>query len=158
MDSKIKIKLGAIEIEYEGSEGFLKQELPDLIKTVAGLYKEANMRPLADLGGGGGGGSDDGDSVQLSTASIATKLRCKSGPNLAVAAAAHLTLAKNIGVFTRKALLVEMQTATSFYKSSYSKNLSKTLKTLLKGDFNEPSSGRYCLTEAKKKEVRSALA
>ena len=39
MESKIKIKLGPIEVEYEGSESFLKQELPALIKTVTELFK-----------------------------------------------------------------------------------------------------------------------
>ena len=150
MESKIRIKLGPIEVEYEGSESFLKHELPDLIKTVSALYKAANI-PLDKPDPGAG-------SIQLSTNSIATKLHCKSGPDLAIAAAAHLTLAKNISVFSRKALLDEMKTATSFYKSSYANNLSKTLNALLKHDLNEPSSGNFALTEKKKEEVRAKLA
>jgi hypothetical protein len=41
MTSKIKIKMGAIEIDYEGSEEFLKEELPSLLKTVSDLYKSS---------------------------------------------------------------------------------------------------------------------
>ncbi len=35
MTSKIRIKLGPIEVEYEGSESFLKEELPYLLAAVA---------------------------------------------------------------------------------------------------------------------------
>jgi len=154
MDSKIRIKLGPIEVEYEGSEGFLKQDLPELIKTVTELSRTANMQSSE---GSGGGSLGDNQKLELSTASIATKLGCKSGPELIVAAAAHLTLAKGMAVFTRKDLLKEMKTATSFYKASYNANLTSLLKTLLKDSLNEPSSGKYALTEAKKKEVRTKL-
>jgi len=39
--SKIKIKLGAIEVEYEGSESFLKEELPQLLSAVSDLYAKS---------------------------------------------------------------------------------------------------------------------
>jgi hypothetical protein len=32
MDHRIKIKLGALELEYEGTEDYLKNELPKLIE------------------------------------------------------------------------------------------------------------------------------
>ena len=31
-ESKIRIKLGQIEIEHEGTEAFIKAELPELVK------------------------------------------------------------------------------------------------------------------------------
>ncbi len=37
---KIRIKLGQVEVEYEGSESFLKQELPDLIKTITNYINQ----------------------------------------------------------------------------------------------------------------------
>jgi hypothetical protein len=49
MDCKIKIKLGEIEVEYEGSEAFLKLELPDLIRMGANLYEATNPKGPADL-------------------------------------------------------------------------------------------------------------
>ena len=33
--------MGAIEIEFEGSELFLKEELPELLEAVSRLYSEA---------------------------------------------------------------------------------------------------------------------
>lgn len=158
-ESKIKIRLGEIEVEYEGSESFLKKELPELIRTVSELYQTANIG-AADEGGGDadkGGGASAGK-IQLSTNSIATKLSVTSGPDLAVAAAAHLTLVKGTAVFSRQDLLKEMKTATSFYKGSYSNNLSTTLKGLLKSKFNEPSTGKFALTAKAKEELRSTLA
>ena len=41
MTSKIRIKLGAIEVEYEGSEQFLKEELPQLLTAVSELYAKS---------------------------------------------------------------------------------------------------------------------
>lgn len=44
MTSKIRIKMGPIEVEYEGSENFLKEELPELLGTVSNLYKESGLQ------------------------------------------------------------------------------------------------------------------
>ena len=157
MESKIRIKLGPIEVEYEGSEAFLKQELPDLIRTVSELYQSVKIQ-VENEGSEEEGNTDGGDQdIKLSTSSIATKLAVSSGTDLAVAAAAHLAFVKKKNIFTRNDLLQEMRTATSFYKLSYGSNLSKTLAVLLKSKFNEPSSGKYALTGSTKKELRSNL-
>lgn len=153
MESKIRIKMGPIEVEYEGSQEFIKKELPDLIRTVSDMCTSLN---LGDEQKGKGGA--EGQGIQMSTGSIATKLSCKSGSDLAIAAAAHLTLVKKTKVFSRKALLNEMKSATSYYKSSYNANLTKILNSLLKTKFNEPSSGNYALTAATKDDLRSKLA
>jgi hypothetical protein len=39
--SKIRIKLGDIEVEYEGAESFLKDELPALLNAVSKLHHES---------------------------------------------------------------------------------------------------------------------
>jgi hypothetical protein len=156
LESKIRIKLGQIEVEFEGSEAFLKSELPELIRNVAELYQTADIPEAAqeDSAEASAGGA----AIQLSTASIATKLGSKSGGDLAVAAAAHLTLVKNKPVFSRQELLNEMQTAPSFYKTSYSGNFTKTLGVLMKSKLNEPSSGKYSLTAGAVGELRKSLA
>ena len=43
--SKIKIKMGLLEVEFEGSEAFLKAELPDLLAAVETLRPEAPRVP-----------------------------------------------------------------------------------------------------------------
>jgi hypothetical protein len=156
MESKIRIKLGPIEVEYEGSETFLKQELPNLIKTLTELSKSAGS--LVDQLGGII--DDTGQrEMKLSTNSIAAKLSCSSGPDLAVAAAAHLTFVKKQDVFKRQQLLTEMKSASGYYKSSYGANLSGSLKTLVKNQtLTEPSTGNYSLSAKTRKDLGGRLA
>lgn len=157
MESKIRIKLGPIEVEYEGSESFLKQELPALIKTVTELSKSAGGT-LAEFRSDKNKDKSGQGNLQLSTASLATKLSCSSGADLVIAAALHLTLVEKNEVFSRKQLLDDMKTATGFYKSTYSDNLSSYLKTLLKDKLNERSTGQYALSDSARKELEAKLA
>ena len=41
MNTKLRIKMGAVEVEYEGSDDFLKKELPGLLKAVLALHAKA---------------------------------------------------------------------------------------------------------------------
>lgn len=138
MSSKLRIRIGEVEIDYEGTEEFLKQELPQLLKTAMEL-REASGGSVSAGGGktGATGGSAGAPKViSLTTGSIAAKLGAKSGSDLLKAAAAHLALDKKTEPFTRQQLLSEMQSATSYYKKSYSPNLTKYIKTALqKGRF-----------------------
>jgi len=160
MECRIKIQMGKVEIDYEGSEVFLKNELPDLIRTISEIHQAINVEGMEGdaLGDKTSQQNGGGGVIQLSTNSIATKLGVKTGPELAVAAAAHITFVKQTAVFSRRNLLDEMKTATSFYKAVYRKNLSQTLKGLLKTTFNEPSTGNYALTATAKKELGAKLA
>ena len=157
MESKIKIKLGPVEVEYEGSEAFLKKELPELIKTIITLSKSSDIN-IDDTGEEIEVKKGHGKQVQLSTASIAAKLSAKSGPDLILAAAAHLTLSKQTEVFTRKQLLTEMKSAVGYFKTTHRNNLSKYIKSLLKDKLNEPSSGHFSLTAKARKELEARLA
>lgn len=160
MNSKIRIKLGAIEVEYEGSEAFLKEELPALLQAVSELYTksggtvappEGNVaQPVVPVNGTG--------SLEMTTASIASKLGVNSGPQLVLAAAAHLRFVKNLDKFPRRQLTEQMRSAASFFKESYVSNLSKTIKVLMKENkLNEPSQEVYALTHAAEQELRSRL-
>lgn len=157
MESKIKIKLGPIEVEYEGSESFLKQELPDLIKTVTELYKSTGMK-IDSIDEIVSEKKAPADKLQLSTKSICAKLSCSSGPDLILAAATHLTFVRQQEVFSRKQLLDEMKTASSYFKTGYRDNLTANLKTLLKDKLNEPSSGHFALTTSARNDLETKLA
>lgn len=154
MSSKIKIKIGQIEIEYEGSEEFLKEELPSLLGAVTELYKETGAKlepvqappdtvnPNAQNGAAKAAASGD----YGTTNSISAKLGAKTGTELALAAAARLVLGMGQEQFTRKQLLQEMQNGTQYYKSSYGSNLSRTIKTLVgEHKFIERSKDTYAL-------------
>ena len=157
MESKIKIKIGSIEVEYEGSESFLKQELPDLIKTITELYKSTGIK-MDDPDEGTKEQKAHIGKLQLSTNSICAKLTCSSGPDLILAAAAHLTFDRQQEVFSRKQLLNEMKSASNYFKTTYRAHLTESLKTLLKDKLNEPSSGNFALTASARKELENKLA
>lgn len=161
MTSKIRIKLGPIEVEYEGTESFLKEELPQLLEAVANLYKQSGIPEIKQDGSGSSGtGTGTGTALlQSTTGAIAAKLGCKTGPELALAAAARLTFATGKEKFSRKELLSEMQTASAYYKSSHGSNLSTTLTALIKdGVFLEPAKDTYSLSATKKTELGKQLA
>ncbi len=159
MTSKIRIKLGPIEVEYEGTENFLKEELPQLLEAVANLYKQSGLPEMKqDVGGSGGGGTGTLQ-LQSTTGAIAAKLGCKTGPDLVVAAAARLTFAGGKETYSRKELLNEMKTASAYYKATYRANLSATLNGLIKdGVLLEPAKDTYSLSAPKKTELGKQLA
>lgn len=163
MSSKLRIRIGEVEIDYEGTEEFLKQELPQLLKTAMELHKASGATPASDgnkkkdgAAAGGGGGA----ALSLTTASIAAKLGSKSGSDLLTAAAAHLALVKKTEPFSRQQLLDEMQSATSYYKSSYSPNLSKYIKTAIQkeGPLSETAKNMYALKAAARADLEKKLA
>jgi len=165
MSSKIKIKIGQIEIEYEGSEDFLKEELPSLLEAVTELYKETGAlteavtdAPASAATGNAPAASINSDSIGT-TNSIAAKTGAKSGTELAIAAAARLVLGRKLEQFTRKQLLEEMKNATQYYKSSFGSNLSTSLKTLV-GDhkFIERAKDTYALKADVVQSLEAQLA
>lgn len=160
--SKIRIKLGAIEVEYEGSEAFLKEELPRLLGAVSDLHAKSggSSTSHSDLGQGESGGSaTGGKKIEATTASIAARLQAKSGPELIMAAVARITFALGQDVCSRQKISQEMKSAASYYKKTYMNNLSKYLDVLVKDNkLNEPSSGNYALTASARADMESRIA
>lgn len=164
MSSKLRIRIGEVEIDYEGTEEFLKQELPQLLKTAMELHRASGGSSSGGSGkgeaGAAGGSAGARKAASLTTGSIAAKLGAKSGSDLLTAAAAHLVLVNGTEPFTRQQLLTEMQSATSYYKSSYSTNLTKYIKTALQkdGPLSETGKNAYALTAAARADLEKKLA
>lgn len=165
--SKIKIKLGAIEVEYEGSETFLKEELPQLLSAVSDLYAKSRDSIDASLNQNGSrtndkaGGNTIGGSrpkLEATTGSIAAKIGCNSGPDLIIAAAARLTFVLEEPTFARQKIVDEMKTASAYYRATFLSNLTSYLNNLVKdGKLNEPSQGNYALTASILKDLEQRL-
>ncbi len=51
LSSKLRIRIGEVEIDYEGTEEVLKQELPELLKTAMELHKAAGGPPTSSDAG-----------------------------------------------------------------------------------------------------------
>jgi hypothetical protein len=76
-----------------------------------------------------------------------------------LAAAAHLTFVAKKDTFSRQELLTEMQTASAYYKKSYSNNLSQYLKGAVADDkLSETAKNSFALTAKARTEMETKLA
>ena len=156
MNSKIRIKLGPIEVEYEGSEAFLKEELPQLLKAVSDLYSKSNL--VKEFNPDGGTPPPSG-TLQGTTGTIAAKLAVKQGPDLILAAAARLSFVLGKSAFSRQEIIDEIKSANAYYKKSYLANLTQSLNNLMKdGKLLEPSTGTYSLSATTQADLKARLA
>lgn len=163
-DAKIKVKVGDIEVEYEGDPGFLENGLNDLIGNLAEIHKTLPAKAkVATAAAASEGGESHVPQVQsqitLGTASIAARTSAKTGPDLAICAMAHLELAKGATSYPRKDILAEMKNATGYYTNSIGSNIGKSITTLLKAKrINEVGTGQFCLSATERKELETSLA
>lgn len=154
MSSKIRIKIGEIELEYEGTDDFLKNELLGLLKDLTQLSQI--------IGGYSPHGvtrksTSNVDKSSLSTSSFAQKTNAKQGSDLALAACYFLSLSGHES-FTSADISKEMRKARAYFKESYSANLSNYLKTLVKsGQINPVSSNSYSLPQKEIDKANSVI-
>jgi hypothetical protein len=144
--AKIRIKIGSIEIDYEGDSDFLDR---DLLKMVQELQKVSPPDLASNHQGGssGGGGTPLQSGHTLTTKSIATKLGAKSGSELGQAAVAHLALIKGQGTFKRSEINDAMKSAAGIYKTNMTGNLSPIIQKLLNDDtIVETGADTYAIT------------
>ena len=160
-NARIRIKLGQIEIEYEGDAAFLKKDLFETVKEVFELqktYPAPATPPPGALAAPAGGAS--GGEIDHSTDTIATLIGAKTGSDLVIAAAAHLHFVQGKPSFTRQEIITEMRTAPSYFKETYVNNLSKSLRTLTKGKdrLRRGSKDTYALSKNEKLDLETKLA
>jgi len=159
--SKIRIKLGKLEIKFEGSESFLENHIQNLVELLASVtpieseseIEEEESELLEEKE------SSKTKKIDMSTSTIANKLGAASGRDLVLAACAHLHLVKGHEKYERKNILAEMKTATSYYKKTYTNNLTAMLQRLVKsGELNEIGENVYALEAKKAKGLESSLS
>ena len=153
--SRISFKIGDVEISLESKHRFSMDDVSNIIGMVSdvSMARAASMPPTD---------KPDGRRVpngDMSTATIAARLKADSGPDLAIASAARLTIFDGKGSFSRADLLTAMKQASGRYKVSMASNLSSTLRGLVKnGRLNETGSGTYALTATEREALESTLA
>lgn len=158
MTSKIRIRVGTTEIEFEGSEEYMREELPKLVELLSDVApnteedtpeEESEVLPEGD---------PSKQTLQMTTNTIATKIGAKTGSELVMAACAHLSFVKSADSFKRANILGEMKLATNFYKKNYSSNLSKSLKKLVAdGKLLETAQDTYALDSKAKAELKAQI-
>jgi hypothetical protein len=169
MASKIRVRIGEIEVEYEGEPDYLRDGLPDLLQSLADLSVSVSMpapggTAAASAPSPEGAATEAaidkaGNQFQGSINTIAARLAVKKGPDLVMAVLAHSELVQGKDRTTRAEITSEMRNATGFFKPSYVGNLSTSLSNLVKaGTINEISTGVYALSDSTKKSVAAKLS
>lgn len=159
MNGKVRIKFGSMEIDFEGSEQFLKDEFLEMIKTVYDLAKESGVNPFQSSGAQEGTANAGEElSSQLGMNTVAQKLDVKSGPDLTLAAAAKLSLIDKKDKFSTRELSTEMRKASSYFKDTFAKNMTSNISSLIKsGKLNDVGSGNYSIPANHKSDFASKL-
>lgn len=159
MPSRIRIKLGGIEVEYEGEHDFLEQDLLGLIKDLMAVAPQ--LQPSRSDAPTRGDEVDKAGEKPPATGTVSTfaaKLKVTSGADLIIAALFQARTVDELVSLKRRELLSRMKSATAYYKSTYSANLSSYLKTLVKaGDINEVSAEEYAISPSKMTDLESRL-
>ncbi len=161
-NSKLRIKLGAGELEFDGTEQFMKDEIIPMIKEIALMGARGDLQAPPTI-------EAKGTPIQLppkamadvhlSTSTVAAKLKATAATELAMAAVAHLVLGQHKHRITREEILTEMKSATFFYKSSMTNNMTNTLKQLVKATrLNEVATDTYSLPHREKIALEEQLA
>lgn len=156
--SKIAVKVGALSVEYEGPDDFIKDGLLEFMAEVAELAtKTPNVQtPLAV----GSPTPVSGPIPNISVKTISTKLGNSKGSDLAKAAAAFLTLVQGRETFSQADLLTAMKSATGIYKqSTHGKNSGNIVSSLMASGFLiETSSGTYSVAQSQRDQLAGILA
>lgn len=158
MTSKVKIKAGSVEVEFEGSEEYMKDELPVLVELLYSLSPNINSGEEEESVELQATTDTTKQKLQMTTNTIAAKLNVKKGGELILAACAHLALVKGADKYTRSNILAEMKLATNYYKSTMNNNLTTSLKTLVQqGKLLETSTDTYALHANTKTTIETTL-
>ncbi|MCW9033742.1 MAG: hypothetical protein OQJ97_05935 [Rhodospirillales bacterium] len=162
--SKIKIKAGEIEIEYEGDESLTKDDLVDLISKVSDLHKAIpqSPAPTPPTSNNIAAPNQEQGTVtsipQMTTKVVASKLSVKTGTDLAFAAAAKLGYIDGKPTFTKQEILDQMKSVKAVFTQNMRKNLTPSLNTLLKNNLlNESAEHIFSLTLNGENKVSTAL-
>ena len=160
--SRVRIKAGPVEFEYDGEMTWSIDNIKDMFSHIETLFKVPVLSEIDHASTGSKPDSAKKDSNEkkqkLHVTSVATKLKAKTGPELAVAAAATLQIYDGKQSFSRVELSDTMKSATMHYKISMLGNLTKIIGSLIGKEFNQISEGVYSLTAAEYDRLANELA
>lgn len=153
--SKIRIKTGSIEIEFEGTEEFLKTEIPVLLKIVSELPQSSGGTTHPSKISSEGSGAPP---AVLSVNSVAAKLNVDTGPDLILAACLSLSHFKGQLTYSRKDITKEMRGASTYFKTTYSSNLTGSIDRLIAdGKLLQNGEDVYSLSAKTLEELKGRL-
>lgn len=163
--ARIKLKVGSMELEYEGDPSFLTGGIEALLVTMGGLASKMpeelapSTSPIQTQIVQGSTPLATSTTFALSTNTIAARFEAKTGPELVICAMAQLELVQSKASSTRAEILAEMKSATSYYNDGFSSNLTKTLSNLTKSKrINQITKNIYALSATERKHVEVKVA
>jgi len=150
MDIKIRLKIGDVEIEYEGPEDYLRKGVAEIVAATDAFHGKGSAVSEAaqemETAGVEEPSAHARQPLPMTVSTIAKTLRCSTGQDLVVAACASLMLVKQEDVFTREQIRLEMKDAGRYYKENYRKSLTKYLNALVRnGVLLEVDEGTYSI-------------
>jgi hypothetical protein len=163
--TKLRVKLGAAEIEYEGGTEFLKLEVMptigkmlQLVETEADLRKPQLQLP-SDVKRTDIAVPQSFSGIEaLSTNTLAVMFSAESATDLAIVAAARLIMFGDSAAVNRQQILDEMRTAPAYFKKSYVNNHSNTLRILVKADrLRLVANDSYTLSPKERKTIEDYI-
>ena len=133
----LSLKLRDIQIEFEGTEKFLKSDLSRTMENLMKFFEthkstiEAHQRVDVEEKSKR---TEQLSRADFSVSTIASRIGATTAGDLAIAAAAQLVIVQEMEKFSRKELLEAMRSDSSRFKTAMSSNLSKTLSSLVSGN------------------------
>lgn len=160
--AKIRIKVGMMELEYEGDPSFLTGGIEALLVTMGDLAGRVPQEPAPtatpETAKGSSPAGQNG-SVAFSTTTIAAHHEAKTGPELMICAMAQLELVQHKASYSRSDILAEMKNAPSYYDKNMSSNMTSNLSSLIKARrIKEISKDIYALSASERKQVEAKVA
>jgi hypothetical protein len=159
--TKVRIAVQGLELETEGSQQFVESQLPGLMEKLAELQRAGGAVAVAPAANPSTRAANTYESVpmpQVSANTIASLSNASTGSDLVMAAMAYLTLIQQKDAVPRAALLEEMKAATTFYKDSYSGNLSQYIDSLVKAKrINLVAKNTYALPNAERQHFAQLI-
>lgn len=151
----VKISIGTLSVEYTGQQSFVEDGLLELIDALT--EKAPDVASIAPASGGSSMGAHT-TIGHLSTNTIASQMSSHSGPDLIVAAVAHIQLVKGQDKANRAEIGKEIKSATTYYKASFGGNLTSYFNSLVKAKrLNQISQDAYALSASERATMESLL-
>jgi len=159
--TKVRISMQGLEVEAEGTQQFVESQLPLLLEKMAELQRLNPNPGIPQIIQRGDALPEESGTPKLhvTTNTIASLMNASSGSDLVMAAMAQLNLVQRKDTVARHELLEEMKSAKTFYKDSYSGNLTAYIDRLIKGRrLNLVAKETYSLPHSERQQFEQIIA
>ncbi len=163
--SKIRIRVGDVEVDFEGPQSFVEDGLIQLVMEVTSTKPSSKPNWQSDADSGSNEkvldivpGEIDGY-AGITMNALCKKLDVKNETDLVVASAVMISIIGDAETFTIKDINTFAKKATSYVGKYFVSNSSKKITTLTKNDrFREPKDGVYTFSPNERKLVIGRLS